>query len=156
MLPCLWRFVFLGFCCWTTPWSTGFLFGWMVESTGTGQKFDCQRADSLQPLVNNNTLLQVAFVAGNTFTVVSLLAAAIFLASNDLSDKAYYPGNSMVRIAYTSKQHRAVRIMCFSVFCAAATVHFWRPTNTECNLELYAIDLNLQAGKSCCSLDDHR
>lgn len=42
-------------------------------------------------------MLQVAFVAGNTFTVVSFLTAALFLVTKELCNHAYYPSNSMVR-----------------------------------------------------------
>ena len=39
---------------------------------------------------------QVAFVAGNTFTVVSFLAAALHLTTSELAEAAYYPSYSMV------------------------------------------------------------
>ena len=41
--------------------------------------------------------VQIAFVAGNTYTFVEVLAAMLFLATQDQLSGGYSPSNSMVR-----------------------------------------------------------
>ncbi len=41
--------------------------------------------------------VQIAFVAGNTYTFIEVLAAMLFLATQDQSTGGYSPSNSMVR-----------------------------------------------------------
>ena len=42
-------------------------------------------------------LVHIAFVAGNTYTFVEVLAAMLFLATQDQPSGGYSPSNAMVR-----------------------------------------------------------
>lgn len=46
--------------------------------------------------------MQVAFVAGNTYTFVEVLAAMLFLATQSDTYAGYYPSNAMVRFSMLS------------------------------------------------------
>ena len=53
-------------------------------------------------------MMQIAFVAGNTYTFVQLLSAMLFLATQDRPGGGYSLGNGMVSLAYTLSMPMAV------------------------------------------------
>ena len=49
--------------------------------------------------------LQVALVAGTTFTVVEIFAGVVFLATRDDNNNGYWPSSEMVILSHVHARH---------------------------------------------------